>query len=305
MYKESLSNVIPPPPAPRAKNNCPATLCCWALMENVMLFLASSPDGVIHILSTGVTISVYLASLCRAQKWGIRMGSCKDSEMESHKSHQPLLHSITLWGQGKELDFDCSSHLWFVVSQCIILGLSVRVYLDPFTFPRKVLQSILLIHVWFNQGGKLSLRTKSISPWCFPIIPHSDSGLKLFFISPTSDSRLFSLRMWNVSNIFCLRWPLAWVSAWILLVGTYEEASSFTFSCFLQFIQLSGFVFSSLIWVEIVKEKGQKKIPSWWMYTLRQLNFCLFPQKHLWSSEFFWGLWGEKNHLNLSEKSRE
>ena len=189
-----------------------------------MLFLASSPDGMIHILSTGVTISVYLASLCRAQKWGIRMGSCKDSEMESHKSHQPLLHSITLWGQGKELDFDCSSHLWFVVSQCIILGLSVRVYLDPFTFPRKVLQSILLIHVWFNQGGKLSLRTKSISPWCFPIIPHSDNGLKLCFISPASDSGLFSLRMWNISNIFCLGWPLAWVSAWILLVGAYEEA---------------------------------------------------------------------------------
>lgn len=37
-------------------------------------------------------------------------------------------------------------------------------------------------------------------------------------------SGLFSLRMWNVSNIFCLRWPLAWVSAWILLVGAYEEA---------------------------------------------------------------------------------
>lgn len=161
-----------------------------------------------------------------------------------------------------------------MVSQCIILGLSVRVYLDPFTFPRKVLQSILLIHVWFNQGGKLSLRTKSISPWCFPIIPHSDNGLKLCFISPASDSRLFSPRMWNVSNIFCLGWLLAWVSAWILLVGAYEEASSFTFSCFLQVIQLSGFVFSSLIWVEIFKEKGQKKTPSWWMDTLRQLNFC-------------------------------
>ena len=174
------------------------------------------------------------------------------------------------------------------------LGLSARVYLDPFTFPRKVLQSILLIHVWFNQGGKLSLRTKSISPWFFPIIPLSDNGLKLGFFSPASESGLSSLRMWNVSNIFCLRWPLAWVSAWILLVGAYEEASSFTFSCFLQFIQLSGFVFSSLIWVEIFKEKGQKKTPSWWVDTLRQLNFCLFPQKHLWSSESSWGLWGEK-----------
>lgn len=49
----------------RAKNNCPATLCSWALMENVTLFLVSSPDGMIHIRGTGVTISVYLASLCR------------------------------------------------------------------------------------------------------------------------------------------------------------------------------------------------------------------------------------------------
>lgn len=88
-----------------------------------------------------------------------------------------------------------------------------------------------------------------------------------------------------------------------LLVGTYEEASSFTFSCFLQVIQLSGFVFSYLIWVEIFKEKGQKENPSWWMDTLRQLNFCFlrnicgllsFPE----DSE-------EENHLNLSEKFRE
>lgn len=33
-----------------------AALCFWALMENVMLFLASFPDGMVHRLSTGVTI---------------------------------------------------------------------------------------------------------------------------------------------------------------------------------------------------------------------------------------------------------
>ena len=30
----------------------------------------------------------------------MRMESCKDSAVESHKPHQALLHSVTLWGQG-------------------------------------------------------------------------------------------------------------------------------------------------------------------------------------------------------------